>query len=109
MCPVQIQPSQSQQQSEFARLFEESAKQAKLKEGEIVKGRVVRIGRDQVIVDIGFKSEGQIPIEEFKNARGELTAEIGKEIEVLLRGRREIVARALKGAERPERSPLAKG
>ncbi len=33
----------------------------------------------------------------------------GKEIEVLLRGRREIVARALKGAERPERSPLAKG
>ncbi|HPQ80467.1 MAG TPA: 30S ribosomal protein S1 [bacterium] len=84
MCPVQIQPSQSQQQSEFARLFEESAKQAKLKEGEIVKGRVVRIGRDQVIVDIGFKSEGQIPIEEFKNARGELTAEIGKEIEVLL-------------------------
>ena len=84
MCPVQIQPSEKQQGSEFARLFEESTKQAKLKEGEIVKGRVVRIGRDNVVVDIGFKSEGQIPIEEFRNARGEVTAEVGREIEVLL-------------------------
>jgi len=84
MCAIQIEPSLTQKGSEFAKLFEESAKQAKLKEGEIVKGRVVRIGRDAIVVDIGFKSEGQIPIEEFKNARGELIAAPGDEIEVLL-------------------------
>ncbi|MFH0800711.1 MAG: 30S ribosomal protein S1 [Pseudomonadota bacterium] len=84
MCPLQIDPSVKQKGSEFARLFEESTKQAKLKEGEIVKGKVVRIGRDFVIVDIGFKSEGQIPIDEFRNARFEVTAKPGDEIEVLL-------------------------
>lgn len=84
MCPVHIEPKPEQTNSEFARLFEESAKKATLKEGEIVKGRVVRIGRDNVVVDIGFKSEGQIPIEEFRNVRGEVAAEVGQEIEVLL-------------------------
>lgn len=84
MCAVQIEPTERQRNSEFAKLFEESAKQAKLKEGEIVKGRVVRILKDFVVVDIGFKSEGQISISEFKDARGELKAEPGDEVSVLL-------------------------
>ena len=84
MCAIQIEPREEQKNSIFAKLFEESTKQAKLKEGEIVKGRVVRIGRDNVVVDIGFKSEGQIPIEEFRNMRGEVSAKEGDEIEVLL-------------------------
>lgn len=84
MCPIQIEPTVQQKSTEFARLFEESTKRAKLKEGEIVKGKIVRIGRDNVVIDIGFKSEGQIPIEEFKNARGEVTAKPGDDIEVLL-------------------------
>lgn len=84
MCAIQIEPTTNQQNSEFARLFEESTKRAKLKEGEIVKGRIVRIGRDNIIVDIGFKAEGQIPIEEFRNMRGEVSAKPGDEIEVFL-------------------------
>ncbi|MFA4874330.1 MAG: 30S ribosomal protein S1 [bacterium] len=84
MCPVQIEPSSEQKGSEFARLFEESTKVTTVKEGQIVKGRVVRISRDFVVVDIGFKSEGQIPIEEFKNVRGETTANVGDEVNVLL-------------------------
>lgn len=84
MSPVHIEPNQAQKGSEFARLFDESVKNITLKEGQIVKGRIVRISRDFVVVDIGFKSEGQIPIEEFKNPRGELTANVGEEVNVLL-------------------------
>jgi len=84
MSAVRIEPSQEQLNTEFARLFEESSKQISLKEGEIIKGKIVRITRDYVIVDIGFKSEGQIPVIEFKNTRGEVTAQPDDEISVLL-------------------------
>ncbi|MFH1830986.1 MAG: 30S ribosomal protein S1 [Pseudomonadota bacterium] len=84
MCAVHIEPTQKQKNSEFARLFDESTKKITLKEGQIVKGKVVRITKDYVIVDIGFKSEGQVPIEEFKNPRNELTTKEGDEIDVIL-------------------------
>jgi small subunit ribosomal protein S1 len=84
MCAVHIEPTVAQKNSEFARLFDESVKQISLKEGTIVKGRVVRISRDYVVVDIGFKSEGQIPVEEFKSPRGEITCKDGDEVNVLL-------------------------
>jgi small subunit ribosomal protein S1 len=84
MCAVHIEPTAAQKVSEFAKLFDESTKKITLKEGEIIKGRVVRITRDFVVVDIGFKSEGQVPIEEFKNARGEITAKEGDEVNVFL-------------------------
>ncbi|MFH1874952.1 MAG: 30S ribosomal protein S1 [Pseudomonadota bacterium] len=84
MCPVHIEPNEEQKTTEFAKLFEESSKKVCLKEGEVVKGKVVRIDRDYVIVDIGFKSEGRIPIEEFKSYRGEIKAKQGDEIEVFL-------------------------
>ena len=53
----------------------------KISEGEIVKGRIVHIGDTEVTVDIGFKSEGNVPLAEFKN-RDEL--KIGDTIEVFL-------------------------
>ncbi len=84
MSPVTIEPSSRQKEGEFGRLFEEQAKEITLKEGTIVKGRVVRISRDYVVVDIGFKSEGQIPIDEFKAPNGELKADVGDDVEVLL-------------------------
>jgi len=84
MCAVHIEPTEKQKNSEFARLFDESVRETTLKEGEIVKGRVVRTTRDYVIVDIGFKSEGQIPIEEFKSPKGEITCKEGDEVAVLL-------------------------
>ncbi|MBT3181412.1 MAG: 30S ribosomal protein S1 [Deltaproteobacteria bacterium] len=84
MTAVRIEPTERQMNTEFAKLFEESAKQVKLKEGEIITGKVVRITRDYVVVDIGFKSEGQISIDEFKNMKGEVSTEPGDEISVLL-------------------------
>jgi small subunit ribosomal protein S1 len=50
-------------------------------EGEIVKGRIVAIGDDEVAVDIGFKSEGVVPLDEFSNPE---ELKVGEEIEVFL-------------------------
>ncbi len=53
-------------------------------EGEVVTGRVVSVDRDVVLVDVGYKSEGVIPIEEFRSKTGELAVAPGEEIEVYL-------------------------
>ncbi len=52
--------------------------------GRLVTGTIVRIDKDVVFVDFGFKSEGIIPIEEFMDNKGELGAEVGQEVEVLM-------------------------
>src|SRR5690554_7898294 len=68
-------------QEEFltlAKLYSESFKD--VKEGEIIKGKVVRIQGDNVILDVGFKSEGSIPLSEFKDSE----ISIGQEVDVVL-------------------------
>ena len=55
-----------------------------LTEGEIVPGRVIGITSNSVIVDVGYKSEGLVPIEEFLDRDGKLTIQEGEEIDVLL-------------------------
>ena len=67
---------------DFPKIFEESLQH--FQEHQIVKGRVIGFQKDFVTVDIGYKSEGQIYIEEFTDENGELKAEIGDEIEVFL-------------------------
>jgi len=49
-----------------------------------VKGRVVEIGIDAVVVDIGYKSEGSIPLKEFLSPQGQLTVQVGDTIDVYL-------------------------
>jgi len=51
-------------------------------EGEVVRGRVVQVGNSEVLIDVGYKSEGSIPIEEFQ--RGGILPKVGDEIEVYL-------------------------
>ena len=53
-------------------------------EGEVVKGTVVKVTPTEVIVDVGFKSEGIIPIEEFIDETGQVTAQPGDTVDVLL-------------------------
>ena len=69
----------------FAALFEASLKERGgegiLKEGDIVKGTVVQLTKDYAVVDIGYKSEGQIPISEFTSPRGEVTVKEGDAVE----------------------------
>src|SRR3954463_10239436 len=71
----------------FAALFEESLKKEDIKEGAIVRGRVIAVSKDHVVVDIGYKSEGQVPIEEFNGPDGQPTVKVGDDIEVFLESR----------------------
>ncbi|OUO52154.1 30S ribosomal protein S1 [Desulfovibrio sp. An276] len=50
--------------------------------GSIVKGEVVRVGDDNVLVDVSFKSEGQIPTSEFLDSAGNVTVKVGDKIDV---------------------------
>ena len=71
----------------FAALFEESLKREDVKEGAVVKGTVIQVTKDFVVVDIGYKSEGQIPLSEFIGADGAVTVHEGDQIDVLLESR----------------------
>ena len=66
----------------FADLFEQYQANQRFKVGDIVNGRVLSISKDYVVVDIGYKSEGQIPISEFRDAEGEVTVSEGDIVEV---------------------------
>ena len=65
----------------FAELYEQSL--SIFKEHQIVTGKVIDVGKDFATVDIGYKSEGQIPIEEFLDENRELQVAIGDDIEVI--------------------------
>ncbi|MFP3014443.1 MAG: 30S ribosomal protein S1 [Arsenophonus sp.] len=68
----------------FAQLFEESLQNIETRTGAIIRGVVVSIDKDVVLVDAGLKSESAIPIEQFKNTQGEIEIQIGDEIAVAL-------------------------
>src|SRR6266849_6803626 len=85
------QPRIERGDEDFASMFEASLKErggeGLLKEGDIVKGTIVQVTKDYAVVDIGYKSEGQIPITEFTNPRGEVSIKAGDAVEVLLESR----------------------
>ena len=69
----------------FAELFEQSQTQlAKLKPGAIVTGVVVEVRNDVVVINAGLKSEGIVPIEQFRNDAGEIDVGVGDEVKVAL-------------------------
>jgi small subunit ribosomal protein S1 len=73
-------------EQEFQTLYEESLKT--YQEGEVVRGKIVSIEKEFVMVDIGYKSEGRIPIDEFlSSGGGEITAKVGDLIDVLIEKR----------------------
>ena len=86
---------EAQGDEDFAAMFEASMKErggeGLLKEGDIVKGTIVQVTKDYAVVDIGYKSEGQIPISEFTNPRGEVQVKAGDTVEVLLESRERLL------------------
>jgi small subunit ribosomal protein S1 len=73
---------------DFASLFEASISAGDFgKEGEIVKGTVVAVQRDNVVIDIGGKSEGIIALAEFADAQGQTTVKAGDEVDVYIESR----------------------
>ena len=74
-----------QDSENFMELYEESLKS--IQEGEVVTGEIVQVDKEFILVDIGYKSEGQIRIQEFIDPEGNLTAKVGDKVEVLLERR----------------------
>ncbi|MEJ2384442.1 MAG: 30S ribosomal protein S1 [Xanthomonadales bacterium] len=68
----------------FEALLEESLAQKNLKPGTIVTGTIMEIRDDTVVVNAGLKSEGIVPINQFRNLEGELEVEVGDEVQVAL-------------------------
>jgi small subunit ribosomal protein S1 len=83
------EPSESKARPEegesFKELYEESLQE--VAEGEVVHGRVIHVGPEFVTVDVGFKSEGQVPLREFRQKDGTLLVNVGDEIDVLIERR----------------------
>ena len=72
----------------FAEMFEDSlARQDAVREGEIVRGRVLEVGKDQVLVDIGYKSEAAVSVSEFTMVEGVLSVKVGDTIDVYVESR----------------------
>jgi len=66
--------------NEFQALFEESLRT--VKPGGVVKGRVVGITSTHVLIDVGYKSEGQIPLQEFMDRQGNVQVKVGDDVDV---------------------------
>ena len=84
---------------ELEQLYEESLKH--IQEGEIVRGRVVHIGRDSVLVDVGYKSEGIIDLDEFPDQGRYL--QVGEEVDVLLEEKEDSEGQVILSKEKANR------
>ena len=80
--PVEEIEQEITKEEDFAELVESSFH--KVQEGEVVTGMVVQVTAEHVMIDVGSKSEGQIPIEQFLDEKGSLTVSVGDEVQVFL-------------------------
>ncbi|MBC7172991.1 MAG: 30S ribosomal protein S1, partial [Polyangiaceae bacterium] len=79
------QDSSSTSQESFAQLFEATLSQTdNLREGDIVAGTIIKVGKDSVVVDIGYKSEGVISLHEFVDTSGQVAIQPGDKVDVLI-------------------------
>jgi small subunit ribosomal protein S1 len=87
----------------FAALFEESLKQDEVKEGDIVRGTVIAVAKDYAIIDIGYKSEGQVSLDEFRGADGSIAVKAGDVVDVLLEDRENEAGMCVLSKEKADR------
>ncbi|HSN33530.1 MAG TPA: S1 RNA-binding domain-containing protein, partial [Ideonella sp.] len=80
----QPQTATSQGPESFAALFEESLKRSDMRAGEVITAEVVRVDYNFVVVNAGLKSEAYVPIDEFKNDKGEVEVQPGDFVSVAI-------------------------
>ncbi len=68
----------------FSKLFKKIIKKTKTNYGSIIKGKIIDIKKNKVIIDSGLKSESYIPIEEFKNYKGKIKIKINDKIKLFI-------------------------
>ena len=91
------------QAESFAALFEESLQAEEAKEGDILQGVVIAVTKDFAIIDIGYKSEGQVPLDEFRGADGTIDVQRGDEVDVLLENRENEAGMCVLSKEKADR------
>ena len=69
----------------FESLFESSMQE--LNVGDVVTGTIVQVNDDNVVVDVGYKSEGVIALSEFKDEEGNINVNVGDQVDVLFERR----------------------
>ena len=82
-------------------MYEQSLRQ--ITEGELITGEIIKIEEDFVLVDIGYKSEGSIPIGEFRNPEGNITATVGDKVDVVLEKKENEDGRVMLSMERAKK------
>src|ERR1700704_1244402 len=68
----------------FAALFEERLARKEMRIGEVITAEVIRVDDNHVVVNAGLKSESYIPVDEFRNDRGEVEAKPGEFVKVAI-------------------------
>ncbi|MBM3357872.1 MAG: 30S ribosomal protein S1 [Betaproteobacteria bacterium] len=68
----------------FATLFEESLSRKEMRVGEVITAEIIRVDENYVVVNAGLKSESYVPIDEFRNDRGEVEAKTGEFVKVAI-------------------------
>ena len=77
-----------------------------LDEGSIVKGEVVRVDADNILVDVNFKSEGQIPANEFRDPAGVIGVKVGDKVDVFVARKNEMDGTITLSYEKAKRMQL---
>ncbi len=80
--PKNNSTSTKEEEMDFKELYEKSLNQFQY--GDIATGKVVQIKDDRIMVDVGWKTEGFIPIDEIKDAKGNINISVGDEIDVFI-------------------------
>ncbi|MBW2637389.1 MAG: 30S ribosomal protein S1, partial [Deltaproteobacteria bacterium] len=84
---IKSQEKEQEEDLSFVELYEKSLQD--ISTGKIVTGKIVQMSEDIVMVDVGYKTEGRLNINEFKDENGDITVSVGDEIEVLVDRKRE--------------------
>ena len=82
--PASSTPTSAPIAESFAALFEESLSRKEMRIGEVITAEVVRVDQNFVVVNAGLKSESFIPVDEFRNDRGEVEAQPGEFVAVAI-------------------------
>src|SRR5690606_35684383 len=79
-----VSPAVDTSGESFAALFEESLNRKEMRIGEVITAEVVRVDQNFVVVNAGLKSESFIPLDEFRNDRGETDVNVGDFVSVAI-------------------------
>ena len=93
----------NQPQESFAELLDQSFQEMTSLEGSVVNGTVLSIEKDMILVDVGLKSEGRVPIREFGNNEDELNIKVGDQVEVFIERLEDANGQAILSREKARR------